>query len=105
MVFACDLWDATYPVRHSLSNHKRFKHGDATQFNCTKCTYASPKKENLQQHVRSVHENVKVTCDNCGKKFSDKPKLNRHKRKKHPEPVQAKREATEDVENNPKESR
>ena len=47
MVFACDLCDATYPVRHGLSNHKRIQHGDATQFNCTKCTYATPKKENL----------------------------------------------------------
>ena len=69
MVFTCDLCDATYPVRYSLSNHKRFKHGDATQFYCTKCTYATSKKENLQQHVRSVHENVKATCDTCGKKF------------------------------------
>ena len=63
MVFACDLCEATYPVSHSLSNHKRFKHGNATQFNCTKCTYATPKKENLDQHVRSVHEKIKVTCD------------------------------------------
>ena len=77
-----------------MSNHKRFKHGDATQFNCTKCTYATPKKENLQQHVRSVHENVKATCDTCGKKFSDKPTLNKHKRRKHPETLQTKRKAT-----------
>ena len=41
MVFNCDLCDATYPVRISLSNHKRFKHGDAKQFNCEHCVYAT----------------------------------------------------------------
>ena len=102
MVFTCDLCDASYPVRHSLSNHKRLKHGDAAQFNCTKCTYATTKKENLDQHVRSVHENVKVICNICGKNFSDKPNLNKHKRQKHPETLQTKRKATEYLETQPK---
>ena len=102
MVFACDLCDATYPVRHSLSNHKRLKHGDAAQFNCTKCTYATTKKENLDQHVRSVHEKIKVTCDICNKEFSKTPNLNKHKRQKHPETLQTKRKATEYLETQPK---
>ena len=56
MAYPCDQCDASFPVRMSLSNHKRLKHGDAKQFNCEKCVYTSNKKENLQQHVRSVHK-------------------------------------------------
>jgi len=59
----------------SLSNHKRLKHGDVKQFNCEKCVYATSKKENLQQHVRSVHEQIKETCGTCGKNFSKKIKF------------------------------
>ena len=55
----CDECDATYPVRMSLSNHKRLKHGDAKQFNCEHCVYTTTKKDHLQQHVRSQHEKSK----------------------------------------------
>jgi len=105
MSYPCDQCDATYPVKMSLSNHKRLKHGDVKQFNCEKCVYATSKKENLQQHVRSVHEKVKVICETCGKNFSDKPTLNRHKKNKHSETLQkeeTKRKATETLETQPK---
>ena len=105
MVFTCDLCDASYPVRMSLSNHKRFKHGDATQFNCTKCTYATTKKDHLDQHVRSVHENVKVTCDISNKEFSKTPNLNKHKKQKHPEFTQTKIKILNIWKHNPRESR
>ena len=70
----CDQCDATYPVRKSLSSHKRLKHGDLKQFNCKHCVYATTKKENLEQHVKSVHEKVKEICETCG----DKSNLNKH---------------------------
>ena len=79
----CDECDASYPVRKSLTNHKRLKHGDAKQFNCEKCVYTTTRKENLQQHVKSVHEKVKVICETCGKNFSDKSNLNKHVRQLH----------------------
>ena len=81
----CDEFDATYPVRMSLSNHKRLKHGDAKQFNCEYCVYTTTKKDHLQQHVRSQHEKVKEICETCGKNFTDKPTLNRHVRQFHPQ--------------------
>jgi len=70
MSYPCDQCDASFPVKMSLSNHKRLKHGDVKQFNCEKCVYATSKKENLQQHIQSVHEKVKETCETCGKNFS-----------------------------------
>ena len=57
----CDECDATYPVRMSLSNHKRLKHGDAKQFYCEHCVYTTSNKTHLQQHIQSVHDKEKVT--------------------------------------------
>ena len=78
MVYPCDQCDASFPVRKSMLNHKRLKHGDTKQFNCEKCVYTSDKKGNLQQHVQSVHKKVKEMCETCGKEFSDKSHLIRH---------------------------
>ena len=96
MVYPCDQCDASFPVRKSMLNHKRLKHGDTKQFNCEKCVYTSNKKENLQQHVRSQHEKIKEICETCGKNFTDKPTLNAHIKKFHPE--QIKRKPTENLE-------
>ena len=98
MSYPCDQCDASFPVRMSLSNHKRLKHGDVKQFNCEHCVYNTTKKDHLQQHVKSVHEKVKEICDKCGKKFSDKSNLNKHMKKKHSEIVQEKRKASDTLE-------
>ena len=96
----CDQCDASYPVRKSLSNHKRLKHGNPNQFNCEHCVYTTTKKGNLEQHVRSQHEKVKEICETCGKSFSDKSNLNKHMKKFHPEnkEEETKRKASESLE-------
>ena len=88
MSYPCDQRDASFPVKMSLLNHKRLKHGDAKQFNCEKCVYATTKKENLEQHVWSQPEQVKEICKTCGKNFYDKSNLNEHTKKKHSETTQ-----------------
>ena len=67
MTFSWDQCDASYPVRMSLLNHVRFKHGNPEEFTCQHCGYRTTKKENLHQHVRSIHEKIKEICDLCGK--------------------------------------
>ena len=47
MAHPCSQCDASFPVRKSMLNHKRLKHGDTKQFNCEKCVYTSDKKGNL----------------------------------------------------------
>ena len=105
MAFMCDECDATYPVRMSLSNHKRLNHGDVLQFNCEHCVYSTTKKDHLEQHIQSVHEQIKETCETCGKNFSKKSNLNKHMKNKHSETLQkeeTKRKATETLETQPK---
>ena len=102
MVFKCDKCTASYHVRMSLLNHIRFKHGDPEQFTCQHCVYATTKRENLKQHVRSQHEKIKEICETCGRSFSDKSHLNRHVRMFHEVKVQGtKRKAAESIPNPP----
>ena len=95
MAYPCNQCDASFPVRMSLSNHKRLKHGDTKQFNCEKCVYTTSKKENLKQHVQSVHKKVKETCETCGKEFSKKSHLIRHVRRFHTKTQVTKRKASD----------
>ena len=53
MSYPCEQCGASFPVKMSLLNHKRLKHGDAKQFNCEKCVYTTFNKTNLDQHVRT----------------------------------------------------
>ena len=105
MAHPCSQCDASFPVRMSMLNHKRIKHGDTKQFNCEKCVYTSDKKGNLEQHVRSVHKKVKETCETCGKNFSDKPTLNRHVKRLHTKTQVTKRKATNNVSNENKKNK
>ena len=113
MAFKCDKCDAGYPLRMSLLNHIRLKHGNAKQFACQHCVYSTTKRGNYEQHVRSQHEKVKEICGVCGKGFSDISNLNKHVRqfhsvleKKDKESVARenvnKRKATDILENQPK---
>ena len=59
MVYPCSQCDASFPVRKSMLNHKRLKHGDVKQFNCKLCVYTTTKKDHLEQHVQSVLRKIK----------------------------------------------
>ena len=98
MAYPCDQCDASFPVRMSLSNHKRIKHGHAKQFNCKLCVYTTINKTHLTQHVHSVHKKIKEKCETCGKNFSDKPTLNRHVKRLHTKTQVTKRKASDTLE-------
>ncbi|KAK6635370.1 hypothetical protein RUM44_000621 [Polyplax serrata] len=45
---------------------------------CHMCGQTFGKPESLKQHVRTVHEELKMVCHYCGKKFSRKARLQEH---------------------------
>ena len=47
-------------------------------FNCSQCDNQFVRKKNLNQHIKSGHEDIKYTCSQCGRKFSQKCHLDRH---------------------------
>ena len=107
MGFNCDQCDATYPVRKSLVNHKRLKHSDAKLFSRKQCIYTTTNISHLEQHIRSLHEKVKETCEVCRKTFFDKSNLRKHVRQFHSEIFNVtnaaeKRKAVESLERQPK---
>ena len=95
MTFNCEYCDASYPVRKSLINHKRLKHGNHEEFKCQHCVYATTNRSHYERHVRSLHEKVKEICEVCGKGFSDISYLNKHVSTFHPEIVQEEKERQE----------
>jgi len=59
--------------------------GNLLQFLCEHCEYKSPRRNNLTQHMESVHEGVRYPCDYCDYKATKKHYLKTHIRKKHVE--------------------
>ena len=58
---------------HFLRNHK-----EKPIYSCGKCDYKSKKGGNVEKHNLSVHEGIRINCDQCDKKFNQHSDLNRH---------------------------
>ena len=81
MEFKCCLCPKTYKIKMCLTNHVRMKHGNPKQYQCTNCEYLTSNKGHWETHIRSQHEHLKEPCDVCGKEFSNRSNVYRHKRK------------------------
>lgn len=67
-----------------LQQHIRYVHEQVKRFFCDHCSYATFKKFNIRSHVlRHITLEKKFTCDVCGKKFSRKSAFNSHMRDFH----------------------
>jgi len=59
--------------------------GNLIHYLCEHCDYKSTRRNNLTQHIESVHEGVRYPCDYCDYKATKKHYLKTHIRKKHEE--------------------
>ncbi len=64
------------------------------KYKCEKCPKSYPKRDRLNRHVGSVHDETRFECDACGKSFPEKYSLKRHVKRQtcahppEPEPCQ-----------------
>ena len=83
MDFKCSKCENCYSSKMSLSNHKRLMHGNPKLYPCTQCEYISKCKQNCKMHIRAIHDKIKELCKVCGKQYSSKNNLHRHKKNIH----------------------
>ena len=77
--FQCDQCNKQYSRRDNLKQHIDTVHeGKKSVFACDHCNKQYSQKGHLNQHIASVHDGKKFDCDHCNKQFYYKTHLNRH---------------------------
>ena len=66
-------------------NHEKNPQGSKIEgLQCTICQQKFSRTQTLDNHIKTVHENVKnYFCENCGKSYSDQSSLRSHIKDKH----------------------
>ncbi|XP_048002583.1 zinc finger protein OZF-like isoform X2 [Leguminivora glycinivorella] len=87
----CPQCDNTFKNRANLKQHLKFVHSSEDDIvECDKCYRTFKSVGHLRSHNHSVHaEEKEVTCEHCGKVFSNKKRLNNHIFYSHPEPEES----------------
>ena len=82
--FICDFCNKAYSRKDNLNNHVKTVHQKLKKFNCTECGKKFGERGILKKHMESVHEKVKkFPCNWCKKLFSRKDILANHVRTLH----------------------
>ena len=60
-----------------LKEHIKSVH-ENVRYNCDKCGKSFSQKGTLNSHIQGVHENIRYNCEKCDKSFSQKGTLTKH---------------------------
>ena len=60
-----------------LKRHIKSVHKDI-RYSCDKCGQSFDRQDNLQRHVKSEHQEIQYSCDKCDKSFNGPGNLQRH---------------------------
>ena len=80
-LFRCEFCESIFKSRSHLNRHINAIHSNMEQISCEKCNKTILGRENLKAHNRYMHETRMFECDLCGKCFSLKSMLGKHKLK------------------------
>ena len=66
-----------FEKKENLQTHIKSVH-ESQKFPCPQCEYKATEKGHLQRHIKSVHEGQKFQCSQCEYKATFKGSLQRH---------------------------
>lgn len=75
--FHCDQCDQSFSTKRGLFTHMKNNHGCEEGFQCEQCKCRFVTEQGYMEHQQALKCNAHV-CDECGKRFSTKLKLERH---------------------------
>ena len=93
----CHARDLEYTDNQSYDPHVKTVH-PCVKYECTKCDYEAKKSDQLQIHIKAIHETLsndeeaahenrlKYTCPTCGKGIATSKAFKDHKRRTHDTP-------------------
>ncbi|XP_028159479.1 RE1-silencing transcription factor-like isoform X1 [Ostrinia furnacalis] len=81
MPFQCVACDRKFKRLILLKRHEKVMHSDIPQLPCSKCSSTFLSVEELEAHLikHSRHIELNFPCKVCGKRYSDKTRLQKHK--------------------------
>ncbi|XP_053674581.1 transcription factor grauzone-like [Anopheles nili] len=91
-VFACDLCSHESPNSRALLDHKKRVHV-VERFECELCGKRFKRKLYLREHIASHTGKPLYECGICDAKFNSNANCYNHRKSKHPEEWQARRQA------------
>ena len=68
--------------KNTIRNHMRSVH-ENVRFTCSQCGKSYSKKADLQEHVKAIHKGLKPSCRYCKRQFTRNSDRNRHERETH----------------------
>ena len=80
----CDQCDFKTKTKQSFNHHIKQNHDSSSKkHKCKYCDYESVRRDNVEEHQQSVHENVRYPCDQCGHQATRLQYLEKHMKTFH----------------------
>jgi len=83
---SCEVCNRTFKSRQNLKQHIESVH-QKVRYDCDQCDHRASTKSNLRCHKASQHEGIKYDCDECDYSATNKSRLKKHKDAKHETPL------------------